>query len=72
MDARQRPLRPRHERDFILVTAWPAGSAPAPLVESALPAGASIVEQRELLATARPETDEPPSKPGIYVHQLSA
>ncbi len=56
--------------ELILVTAWPAGSAPAPLVESALPAGASIVEQRELLATARPETDEPPSKPGIYVHRL--
>lgn len=56
--------------ELILVTAWPADSKPARLLESALPPGASIVEQRELLATARPLTGEPPTRPGVYVHRL--
>lgn len=56
--------------EVILVTAWPAGSEPAPALRAALPAGASIGDERELLATARPLTDEPPSRAGIYVHRL--
>lgn len=56
--------------ELILVTAWPRESEPAPVLEAALPVGASIVEQRALVATARPLTGEPPSRPGVYVHRL--
>jgi hypothetical protein len=35
-----------------------------------LPEGASIIDSRELVATARPLTEEPPAKHGVYVHRL--
>jgi hypothetical protein len=56
--------------EVILVTSWPNAAEPSAALARNLPDGASIVDQRELLATARPLTDEPPAKPGIYVHRL--
>lgn len=56
--------------EVILVTAWDVGSIGAELLASNLPAGASIVDSYEFLATARPLDDQPLSKPGIYVHRL--
>jgi two-component system, NtrC family, sensor kinase len=38
--------------------------------ELILPEGASIIDSRELVATARPLTEEPPAKHGVYVHRL--
>lgn len=56
--------------ELILVTVWPNDAQPAAALEATLPAGARIVEQRELLATARPLTDDSPTRPGVYVHRL--
>lgn len=56
--------------EVILVTTWPANVDPAPKVAASLPVGASVVEEYEFLPTARPETTEPPSRPGVYVHRL--
>lgn len=56
--------------EVILVTVWPNGAVPGSTVRGNLPAGASAVEEYEFVATARPETDEPPSRAGLYVHRL--
>lgn len=56
--------------EVILVTTWPREADAASVLAANLPAGASVVEARDMVATARPLTDAPPSKPGIYVHRL--
>jgi hypothetical protein len=56
--------------ELILVTTWPQGSDAAKALSSNLPEGASIIDSRELVATARPLTEEPPAKHGVYVHRL--
>ncbi|MEO8538290.1 MAG: hypothetical protein ABI577_01025 [bacterium] len=56
--------------EVILVTTWPREADAARLLAPHLPAGATVVEARDVVATARPLTDEAPSKPGIYVHRL--
>lgn len=56
--------------ELILVTAWPREADASRVLRANLPDGASIVEARDLVATARPLTGTPPSKPGVYVHRL--
>ena len=56
--------------ELILVNAWPNDGAASSAVAANLPPGASIVQQYEFVATARPATDEPPTRPGLYVHRL--
>jgi hypothetical protein len=56
--------------EVILVTTWPHEADADRVLAANLPAGASVVEARDLVATARPLTNEPPSKPGLYVHRL--
>lgn len=56
--------------ELVLTTTWPKDSRAATLLAQNLPAGTTIVEQYEFVATARPATDEPPSRPGLYVHRL--
>lgn len=56
--------------EVILVTTWPRDSDPSSNFAANLPPGASIAEHHEFVATARPATDDPLAKPGIYVHRL--
>jgi hypothetical protein len=56
--------------ELILMTAWPQVSGAMAIVGSNLPEGASIAQQYEFIATARPATDVPPSRSGVYVHRL--
>lgn len=56
--------------ELLLVTAWPNGTNPAGLVGAALPAGVEVVEEYDFVATARPGSEQPPQRAGVYVHRL--
>ena len=56
--------------EVILVTTWPQDTNAGPSVASNLPDGASVVEAYDFVATVRPQSDESPTRPGIYVHRL--
>lgn len=56
--------------EVILVTTWPREADASRTLGANLPEGSLIVESRDVVATVRPLTDEPPSRAGIYVHRL--
>ncbi len=56
--------------EVILVTTWPRHAEAAKALAGNLPDGASVVDSRDLVATVRPLTDDPPARPGVYVHRL--
>ena len=56
--------------ELILVTTWPEGTNARGALAAKLPPQAEITEQYDLVATARPSDETPPSRPGLYVHRL--
>ena len=56
--------------EVILVTHWPTDVSPAQVIHENVPGIVAEVVDYQFVPTARPESREPPSRPGVYVHRL--